>query len=163
MAAPDSFELIAQLEATPSRLRRAITALGSRIDARPTAEAWSAVEVVRHVRAADAVIGPRIYHILIRERPPLPAFDERAWGERLAIAATPLSDQLDEFQIRRQELVRVLLNLYEADWSREGEHEVRGKMSLSAVCLDLAAHEDEHCGQIEELVAMGYSTDPGVR
>lgn len=135
-------------------------ALGPRTDARPAPGAWSAVEVVRHLRAADAIIGPRIYHILIRERPPLPAFDERAWGEYLATAATPLSEQLDEFQIRRAELVRVLMNLSEADWSREGEHEVRGKMSLSAVCLDLAAHEDEHCRQIEDLVARG---DPGMR
>jgi hypothetical protein len=122
---------------TPSQLTAALDPDG-----------WSPRQVLDHVRAADAIIAPRAYHVLVRDRPPLPSFDERAWAALIAAAEIPLDAQLAAFAIQRAELCAMLRSLPEESWGRAGMHEKRGEQSLEAMMTDLAEHEEEHLGQL---------------
>ena len=146
-------DMIAALAATPSWLRDAVSALGPESsEARPV-DAWGAGDVIRHVRAADAIITGRVWHIAVRHGAPLPAFDERAWARLYAASGVPLTEQMQHFALRRAELVAVLRSLASKDWARTGEHESAGTMSVADLCRNVVTHEAEHRAQLDAIVA----------
>jgi hypothetical protein len=114
---------------------------------------WSAVAVLAHLRASDDILAPRLVAMLVREEPTLPAFDERRWSEVMGYAEADFQELLATFTFRRAELVRVLRDLSADDWQRAGLHEARGRMTLLDTLRHLAAHEVEHCLQLEALFA----------
>jgi hypothetical protein len=146
----DSAPLIDRLAATPSRIQRATAGWSSarwRAQLRPGG--WSAAEILGHLRASDAIISYRLYAILAREHTPLPAFDERRWAEVAGYLADDPNDALAAFTARRVELARALRRASGDDWRRSGVHEQAGVQTLRSIVLDLLAHEEEHCSQIE--------------
>jgi hypothetical protein len=114
-------------------------------------DGWSPRQLLEHVRAADAIIAPRAYHVLVRDGPALPSFDERAWAVLIASAEIPLDAQLAAFAIQRAELCAMLRTLSEESWARTGVHEDRGEQSLAAMMTYLAEHEEEHLGQLRPI------------
>jgi hypothetical protein len=59
------------------------------------------------------------------------------------------------FAFKRAELVRALRRLQAADWQRTGQLETRGTIVMENVLRMIVEHEDEHCLQIEALLAGG--------
>ena len=114
-------------------------------------DAWSAAEIMAHLRASDDILAYRIYTILVRDDPPMPAYDERRWAEVAQYTTIPFQDSLAVFAAKRAELVRVLRHLAPADWDRQGVHEVYGPRTLRRVVTGLVEHEEEHCVQLETL------------
>lgn len=150
--APD--DVIKQLEETRQWLRDALARSGPS-DARAVSDngQWCLADIVRHVRASDAIIAPRIMHILVRPGGLLTAYDDVLWAEALAAAEMPLEDQLAEFALRRKELAAVLRSLSEEQWQLSGEHEIRGPMTIAQIAASIADHEAEHQVQIESLLS----------
>ena len=65
------------LAGVPNRLGQAVAGWDeAALSARQAPGEWSAVEALAHLRAADDIVSPRFAMILVRDRPPLPAFDE---------------------------------------------------------------------------------------
>jgi uncharacterized damage-inducible protein DinB len=147
-------DLVEQLAAMPGRI--AAVAAGRRpeeLAALPAADEWSAVAVLAHLRASDDILSPRLIAMLVRDEPALPAFDDRRWGDVMAYAEADFQELLATFTFKRAELVRVLRRLDASDWRRTGQHEVQGRVTLHDVLRHLVEHEEEHCGQLEAILA----------
>lgn len=150
---PSVDDLIDRLAATPRRLGAATAGRrAGELTSRPQPDAWSAQEVIAHLRAADDIVSPRLLMILTRDGVPLASLDERRWAEVAGYGAMDVRSSLEAFALRRDELVGALRRASPSDWRRAGVHEVRGRMSLLDVARSLAEHEEEHCRQIEGLL-----------
>jgi hypothetical protein len=146
--------LVDALKATPASLRAAVRALqGGEIAGARGADDWSLLDVVRHVRASDAILSPRIFQVLVRSEAPLPAFDERAWGALIAAADVPVDAQLAALAIQRAELVAVLRTLSDDQWQRRGVHEELGPQTVAVICEQIVEHEAEHLTQARAIVS----------
>jgi hypothetical protein len=155
----DTPQILSTLADTPSWLRAGLSHLSETEAHRPPRPGeWCLADILAHLRASDAILAPRVYHVLVRDQPPLIGFDERAWALIAATAQTPLMSQLDAFTGQRAELVGVLRALDASAWSRYGIHETRGRLSLREIATDLATHELEHRTQWDAvLVVLGAS------
>ncbi len=117
------------------------------------AGAWSAAETLAHIRAADAIVAPRLLQIAVRDEPLLVAFDERAWQEAADFIRLPVAALAQTFAAQRAELLHALERLPPAAWARTGIHEERGPLSMQVVAEGMLAHEREHLDQIESALA----------
>lgn len=141
----DRDRLISALEEAPNRIADLVSGSESEV---PTPEGWGRVEVFRHIQASDAILGQRIMQILVRQDPPLTAFDDRAWGDLLAVSGVSIEDQLSGFRLGRHQLIGVLRSLSESDWLKSGIHEVFGRQSIGEIVKHIADHEAEHIDQL---------------
>jgi hypothetical protein len=145
-------ELMDRLAAVPERIARATAGRSDAVLQQATgADPWSVAAVFAHVRAADDIFAYRVYAMLTRDNPPLPAYDERRWAEVAGYAALPFLHSLAVFTGRRAELAAMLRPLAPPDWQRTGQHEQRGSLTVLDVVRVLVEHEEEHCAQIQAL------------
>ena len=146
--------LVDRFAAAPGRIERAAAGVETdRLTRPPAPGEWSARDILAHLRAADDILSPRLVAILVRDRPPLPAYDERRWAEALGYAERDFHDLLRVYAGRRAEIVSMLCRLAAEDWQREGIHEERGPRTILRLLRILVDHEQEHCAQIESLLA----------
>lgn len=143
--------VIEGLASAPARVKEYLRLLDDRAT-EPFQDGWSAAEVFLHIRAADAIISPRVMHILVRDNPVLPSWDERRWGEIWHGAGLPLEKQLTHFALGREQLVSVLRPLTPEEWQRAGNHEKRGRQTIEDVVHGLVEHEEEHIEQMRVIV-----------
>ena len=145
--------LIDRLSSVSRRIAHGIEGLSSaELWIAPNGE-WSIAEILAHLRASDDILANRIYCILARDEPQLPAYDERRWAEVAGYtqAADPRG-LLDVYIGRRAELINLLRRISPAEWQRAGVHEERGPVTIADVATYLVKHEEEHCQQIDRLV-----------
>jgi hypothetical protein len=147
-------DVIQRLADAPAWLRDAVTARPDTITGDAAGE-WGVADIVGHVRAADAILSTRVFHLLVREAPPLPVFDEQLWGKLYAAAAIPLDEQVAHYALRRAELVAVLRTLEPEQWMNSGQHELAGTQTVIEICESIADHESEHRTQLDRVVAGG--------
>ncbi len=149
---PDSNEvdaLIERLAAAPGKFAELLSRLEDADSlAAGSEDEWTPAQVMAHVRAANDILEPRIYQILVRDATPLIGFDERRWLEVARYGSLPVTDLLHTMMLKRKELVHALRGLGPEDWERKGTHEVRGPMSVQEIAVQIAEHEDEHIAQI---------------
>src|SRR5688500_17275035 len=113
---------------------------------------WSIHDVLDHLRGSYAIISYRIYTVLIRDNPPMPAIDERQWALVDYYSTLDVQYSMATFSRMRIELLVMLQTLTPADWERTIQHETNGTMSLWTMMEHLVSHEEEHCEQIEKMV-----------
>jgi hypothetical protein len=143
-------DLVERLAATPGRIAAASAGRSpEQLSAPPSSDEWSAVAVLAHLRASDDILSPRLVAMLVRDEPALPAFDDRRWGEVMGYADADFQALLATLTFRRAELVSVLRRLTPDEWRRTGLHEERGRITLLDTVRHIAAHEEEHCLQLE--------------
>ena len=143
-------ELINRLADTPTRISQAVARLSERDKHLPTSKGeWSAAQILAHLRASDDILVHRLYAILVRDHPVLPAYDERRWAEIAGYRQADFDQSLNVFMLRRAELVAMLRQVAIENWQRLGLHEVKGAISLFQVATSLIEHEEEHCAQLE--------------
>lgn len=151
----DTHALLDRLRAAPERIARAVSGWGEAdLRAAPLPGEWSAAEILAHLRVVDDIWGPRWYAILVRDDPPLPAFDDRRWGEVAGYAQADFELSLQVFSLRRAELVNTLKRLSPADWRRAGLHEEAGPIVLYEALVRRVQHEEEHCQQLEAVAQL---------
>ena len=145
-------DLIASLAATPARIAQATAGwTDAQLRAAPAAGAWSAAEILAHLRATDDVLAYRAYMILARDRPPMASFDERRWAEVVGYAQADFHASLEVFRLRRAELAAMLRRSAPEAWERLGVHEERGPITLRDVIAGVVEHEEEHCEDLEAM------------
>jgi hypothetical protein len=146
----DERHLRDRLAAIPRRLEGLIA---DRADAdlrAPAADGgWSPAAILAHLRASDDIMAPRVYAMLARDAPPLPAFDDRRWAEVAGYAEADVRSSLARFALGRAELVAALDRAGPTGWDRTGLHEERGTVSVRDVLTHLVEHEEEHLAQLE--------------
>src|SRR5438093_9302098 len=84
-------QVLSRLASAPARFASALSRLedADSVDStRP--DEWSPAEVLAHVRAAHDIMEPRIFYMLVRDNPPLIAYDDRRWAEVSRYVSLPI-------------------------------------------------------------------------
>jgi hypothetical protein len=113
---------------------------------------WAPATVFAHLRAANAILEPRIMFVLVRDNPPLVGYDDARWLEVGRFESIPITESLESMRLHRSELLHALRGISPEDWERTGTHEVRGPMTVLEIAQQLAEHEDDHIAQIERSI-----------
>ena len=143
--------LLSRLAAVPPRIASITDQWSDTRSLSFPSDAWSALEILAHLRASADIITHRVPAILVRDSPPLPAFDERRWAELAHYTTLDFHTSLQSFSLRRNELLHMLQHLSPDDWERSGEHELYGPQTIFAILTTLVNHEEEHCAQLSAL------------
>ncbi len=144
--------LVDRLADIPHRIARSVVDWSvAELRAQPVVGEWSATEVLAHLRAADDILTPRIYMMLVRDNPTLLAYEERVLAALMGYAESDFNTSLQTFTLKRDELVNALRRLTSEQWERTGVHENKGSMTIFKLVNDMVLHEEEHCRQIEAL------------
>lgn len=144
------------LEATPPRLATLTDGLApARLRAAPSRDAWSANDVLAHLRACADMWGGYITAMLAEDTPTLRAVNPRTWIERTNYRALDFRPSLYAFATQRVELLAVLKPLPAEGWSRSATVTGAGKpltLTVLSYAQRLARHERPHVKQIERIV-----------
>jgi hypothetical protein len=145
--------LLSRFAAIPRHIAQTIEGRSEEeLRAKPSQDEWSMVNIFAHMRASDAIVTPRIYAILVRDTPPLIAYDERRWAEIARYEHLAFRSSLHLFTMCRIELINMLSLLASDDWQRVGIHEELGPQTVWGIVTGLLKHEEEHCAQLTALI-----------
>jgi hypothetical protein len=146
-------EALEKLAAAPARVAALLSSLEDADSVDSSAEGnWSPQQVFAHLRAANAILEPRIYFVLVRDNPPLVGYDDTLWLEVARYASLPITESLESMRLRRSELVHMLRHITLEEWDRTGTHEVRGPMTVLEIAQQIIEHEEDHLDQIRRSI-----------
>lgn len=106
--------------------------------------AWSVSEIVVHLLDSDLVYADRMKWVIGEVDPPLLAFDESAWLERMDPRTLPMEEAVNLFVAHRQWTSHLLKRRPDADFARTGLHSARGKITLAEMIVTITNHVDHH-------------------
>jgi len=152
-SSPDEIKkVLILLDQTPRRLAAAAGGSSDEaLHAAPDKKAWSAAEVLAHLRACADVWTHSSFAMLAVETPSLADIDERKWARVTGYAGLPFSRSLQTFTLQREELLRVLTALPPESWERTALIFER-RHTVFSQARRMALHEDEHCAGLEVLL-----------
>jgi DinB superfamily len=106
----DPAQVIATL---PDRLEKLVAEAGQHLRERPAAGEWSPIEILGHLLDAEIVLAGRYRWILAHDEPPLIAYDQDLWVERLR--------HQDDDPAEMLALFRALVRSHHRLWERTSE------------------------------------------
>lgn len=122
---------------------------------KPEPDAWSAQEIVAHLRACAEVWGSSIEWMLADDHPTIRYVSPRGWIKKTDYLQQDFRDSLRAFSNRRAALVKTLNRLSVDDWSR-GATFTATTLGREATVLSyakrIADHEVGHLGQLERTI-----------
>ncbi len=140
------------LRSTPAAISVVVSGLTSaQIETPERPGKWSIRHVVQHLGDAEMVVGVRLRMVLAENRPPLTAYDQDVWTERLRYREVPFADALEQFTVIRRVNLRLWAGLTEADQARVGVHTERGDESLGFMRNIHAGHDLAHLRQLSRI------------
>jgi hypothetical protein len=149
-------QILRLLAATPARLASLTDGLPpARLLAPPEPGAWSARDVLAHLRACADMWGTYIVAILNEDRPTIKAVNPTTWIKQTNYREQQFQPSLQAFTAQRAELLAVLQPLAPDAWSRTATVTGAGKpreRSVYSYARWLANHERSHIKQIERIV-----------
>ena len=116
--------------------------------------AWSANEVLAHLRACCDVWAGCIERIVAEERPTIRAMNPRTWIEKTDYLEQDFQRSLEAFTAQREALVELLSGLPGEAWSKAATVTGAGKTlerTVFAYAEWMATHERSHLKQIERM------------
>jgi hypothetical protein len=114
---------------------------------------WSMIEVAHHLADSDMVAGVRIRMIVAQEKPPIVAYDQELWAEKLRYRDAAIADVLTQFAVLRNANLRLARRLTPADLGRFGIHTERGGESAGYLLRLMAGHDIVHLAQLARIRA----------
>lgn len=124
----------------------------SRFTSRADASAWSANEVLAHLRACSDMWGKSIRAMLEQDHPTLGYLSPRTWVKRTDYLAQDFRLSFEAYTRQREDLVTLLNTLDLDGWSRGATFTgtIKGReATVFAYARRLALHESEHFEQLE--------------
>jgi len=138
------------------------------LDIRPAERAWSATEIVCHLRDVEQLFQERFHTILALDEPRILAFgasesdlapwrisdrdshplNPDRWAEDRQYRRQNAREALAAFTRRRGAVLTLLRSLSTAEWRRAGIHIGRGRMTLLEWVGSLVAHDANHLEQL---------------
>ena len=138
-------QVIEEYVACGPRLREAVAGLTREdLTARPGPGKWSILELVLHLTDSDAISIDRMKRMLTEDNPPLLYADESAYVEGLCSHEQSLDDALTLFEVGRRQFARVLRNLPDQAFTRQGTHNRRGAVRVGDMVKDYVEHVTYH-------------------
>jgi DinB superfamily len=148
--------LLALLTENPRRLVEITSvAAPAQLQTSPTADGWSANDVLAHIRSCADVWGDCIAAIIAEDTPTLRAINPRTWIKRTNYRELQFRPSLHSFTKQRSELLSTLELLPPKGWSRSATVTGAGSVLVRTVHFYaqwLARHERTHVKQIERIV-----------
>lgn len=144
-------EILKTLADVPRRLTKAsANADKSRLRLKPEPSAWSAVDVLAHLRACADVWGDSIEDMLAEDEPKIPYRHPRQWVKRTDYPQLDFASSLRAYIRQRKSLLKILNSLAFEQWERGAQIQGR-RHTVFTQARRMALHEVEHCGQVERL------------
>jgi hypothetical protein len=146
---------LARLERTPSDLARLVRGeTDTVLSRRPAPGAWSAKEVVCHLRDAEEHLGGWIRTILLMEDPVLiETGTADRWADERQYARQHVGAAWQAFGHRRDDTLDLLRGLDPAAWRHAGRHARRGRLTIDDLVALMAWHDDNHLDQVARALA----------
>ena len=144
-------ERLARLERTPSELARLMRGHSdAALSRRPAPDAWSAKEVVCHLRDAEEHLSGWMTLVLTMDDPVLIENGTAArWAEDRQYARHHAGAAWDAFGRLRDVTLALLGGLKPPEWKRGGYHNRRGRMTVDRLLSVMAWHDDNHLDQLQ--------------
>jgi hypothetical protein len=140
-------------EGTPGALERLVEGAGPHLRTRPGEEEWSVLELLGHLVDAEIVCAGRYRWILAHDEPPLMAYDQDLWVDRLRHNEDDPKELLEIFRALRRANLELWRRTSERERGRAGIHSERGPESLELTFRLLAGHDRFHLAQMERTLA----------
>jgi hypothetical protein len=118
------------------------------LDERPSADAWTAREIVHHLADSEANSYIRLRKLLAEDNTTLIAYDEAEWARRLHYGWA-IEPSLAVLKAVRDASAQLLDALPPTDWQRSGTHPEHGAYSIDTWLEIYAAHAIDHAEQIQ--------------
>jgi uncharacterized damage-inducible protein DinB len=120
---------------------------------RPAEAAWSATEVVCHLRDIEEFYLDRVRFILINDEPVLIVLDPDRWADERQYCRQDIALAHAAFTARRRETVALLDSLDADQWERAGLHRLRGRLTVRHIVHSWAKHDHGHLDQLRRALA----------
>ncbi|HEX7794058.1 MAG TPA: DinB family protein [Vicinamibacterales bacterium] len=144
------------LSETPRQIARIVRGCGDqRLHRRPDADAWSAQEIVAHLRACAEVWGRSIDRMLMENHPTIRYVSPRGWIKKTNYLQLTFRDTLRAFSQERVVLVRTLSRSTATDWARGATFTATTlgrKATVLSYATRIADHEVRHLDQLRRTV-----------
>ena len=150
-------ESLGQLAATPEQIAQLAESLDPELTtSAPDANAWSANDVLAHLRACADVWGDSIAAMLAGNQPRIEAVNPRSLFDRTGYRERTFADSLQAFADQRVELLGTLNALPESGWAASAIFYGMGspvERSVRSQSERMALHERAHIDQIRRTIA----------
>jgi hypothetical protein len=144
------------LAETPRRIAFASRDLeNARLQFRSDTDAWSANDILAHLRACADVWGKSIMAMITQDHPTLRYISPRTWIRKTGYPELEFRQSLQAFAQQRGDFIKSLEPLATADWSRGATFTAttRGReQTVLSYVQRMTQHENEPCEQIEALL-----------
>ena len=147
-------ERLERLERTPAELAHTMRGRTTGVlGRRPAPDAWSATEIVCHLRDTEEHRAGWIALVLAQADPPLlDAGGGERWARDRQYARHHPGAAWDAFCRRRDETLVVLRGVAPDDWTRAGQHAGLGRVTIDRLVALMASHDDDHLDQLRRAV-----------
>jgi hypothetical protein len=144
----------AQVQAElPDQLRAMVADAGPHLRTRPAPGEWSVLQLVGHILDAEITSAGRYRWILAQDEPPLIAYDQDLWVERLHHQEGDAEEMLALIEALRDSHLRLWAEASESERARIGIHSERGPESFDLLFRLIAGHGLFHLGQMRRTLA----------
>lgn len=139
------------ISATPQRIAQATKDLeDARLQFKSDSKAWSANDILAHLRSCSDLWSHSIYAMLAENEPVFSDIDERKWAKVTRYTELPFAESLKAYSLQRENLLRVLEPLPIESWERAAIIFER-KHTVFTQTRRMAKHENKHVEQIATL------------
>jgi uncharacterized damage-inducible protein DinB len=148
-------ETIDRYERGGEILRDAVAGLSrDQLLAHPVPGTWSIQEIVIHLMDSDLIAIDRMKRMIAMEDPQLIGYDEAAFSKKLAYDQQSAADAVTILDLSYRNFAKVLRTLPADAWSRRGNHNERGPVTLGDYLQSMNKHMDHHLAFVKEKRAM---------
>lgn len=149
--------VLALLSETPTQIARIARGRSDpQLHRKPAADAWSAQEIVAHLRACAEIWGRSIGRMLTEDRPTIRYVSPRSWIKKTDYLQQSFRENLQAFTRQRAVLLGTLGPLGVSDWWR-GATFTATTLGREATVLSyatrIADHEVRHLDQIRRTLS----------
>lgn len=140
---------IADIAATPERMRRAVEGLRpEQLDTPYRPGGWTVRQVVHHVPDSHINSYVRLKLALTEPEPTIKPYDEAAWATLADSRDTPIETSLALLDALHRRWVTLLRSLAPADFARTLRHPESGRMTIDTLVALYSWHGRHHVAHI---------------
>lgn len=145
-------EVLTVLAESPRKIVRLTKGFDNlRLCFRPDRKAWSANDILAHLRSCADVWGDNIKQMIEKDKPTLPDIHPRKWIKTTNYLTLEFHPSFQGFKVKRKELLSLLRGISFEDWSRSAMIG-RREHTVFSQARRMAKHEQVHWVEIEYLL-----------
>jgi hypothetical protein len=147
--------ILAELVNFPDEFYRLVLADHEREDFLQPARdgGWGVVEILPHLRDWEEIYLERFQHLILEDRPHLPAYDDDLWAIERDYRGQDPFETFEQFRQLRGQLLGLLEALSPEMWQRQGEHGAYGSITVQWLADHICDHDREHLQQAQDALA----------